>query len=268
MERNSTFKITRTRLAARAWERLPGVAHAFSTRHVGQEAFLRRAFPGAAKQQPVMLRQVHSDVVHVVDRAPPGLLRGDALITATPGLALVVKTADCLPILLFDPQARAVGIVHAGWRGTLRRIAEKTVGAMRAHYCAEPARMRAVIGPGIHACCYQVGQEVLEAFRAQFAYAPELFRNFQPENPADIRIPRQVMSERTSIMRPLAPTSAHLDLEGANRRQLLDAGLRLENIVTGAPCTACRSDLLYSYRREGQATGRLFALIALCKKGK
>lgn len=269
MERNSTFKITKTALAARAWPAtggLAGVAHAFSTRHVTAEVFFGRAFPGAEKLRPVLLRQVHSDVVHAVDRPPKRLLRGDALITATPGLALVVKTADCLPILLCDPAARAAGIVHAGWRGTARRITEKAVGAMRAHYRAEPSRMRAVIGPGIHACCYQVGQEVLDAFRAQFAYAEELFRNFQPENPADIRLPRQVMSERTSIMLPPSTTSAHLDLEEANRRQLLDAGLRLGNIVTGAPCTACRTDLLYSYRREGPATGRLYALIALRPK--
>lgn len=268
MERNSSFKITQTLLAARAWQRLPGVAHAFSTRHVTREAFLRRPCPGADRLRPVLLRQVHSDVVHAVDRAPPRLLRGDALITATPGLALVVKTADCLPILLFDPVARAAGIAHAGWRGTLRRIAEKTVGALRAHYRAEPSRMRAVIGPGIHACCYQVGQEVLDAFRAQFPYAEELFRNFQPENPADIRLPRQVMTERLSILRPPSAASASLDLEEANRRQLFDAGLRPENIVTGAPCTACRTDLLYSYRREGPAAGRLFALVALRPKQK
>ncbi len=257
MGQNSAFQITETLLAARPWRRLPGLVHGFSTRHVSRDDFFAHMGVGETLR-PVLLRQVHSDRVHAVDwgkRAPAEALRGDALITATPGLALVIKTADCLPILLFDPKTRALGAVHAGWRGTVRRIAEKTVGAMRAQYGAEPSRLLAVIGPGIQACCYQVGEEVLEAYRAQFAYAEELFRGLEPENPAAIRLPRQVMVERRA--------RAHLDLERANRRQLLDAGLKPENIVTGAPCTACRTDLLYSYRREGPAAGRLHALVGM-----
>ena len=263
MGQPSSFKITKTSLLARDWQRLPGVVHAFSTRHSSRQAFFALAASAGGTLRPVELRQLHSDLVHTIDSRPDRRPMGDAMITATPGLALVVRTADCLPILLLDPVARAVGIVHAGWRGTGRRITEKTVGAMRSHYGVEPSRMRAVIGPGIHACCYQVGAEVLEEFRSQFAYAEELFRGLEPENPADTRLPRQVMGDCLSIIRPLNPITAHLDLEKANRRQLLAAGLRKKNIVTGAPCTACRTDLLYSYRREGTAAGRLYALVAL-----
>ena len=265
MAQDSSFKITETLVVARRWQRLPALAHGFSTRHVTRDDFFARICAGK-RLRPVLLRQVHSDHIHAVDAVPAAPPRGDALITATPGLALVIRTADCLPILLFDPPARAVGAVHAGWRGTLRRITEKTVNALRAHYRAEPTRMLAVIGPGIHACCYQVGEEVLEAFRAQFSYAEELFRGLEPENPADILLPRQLMVERRALMRPLGVMRAHLDLEAANRRQLLDAGLKPENIVTGAACTACRTDLLYSYRREGAAAGRLHALVALLPK--
>ncbi len=260
---SSSFKTTKTVLVARAWQRLAGVVHAFSTRHSSRRDFFALVASGEKQLRPVELRQIHSATVRTIDVVPPYLPVGDAMVTATAGLALVVKTADCPPILLLDPVARAVGIVHAGWRGTVRRIAEKTVGTMRAHYGADPSRMRAVIGPGIRVCCYQVGEEVLEQFHSQFPYAEELFRGLEPENPADTLLPRQVMRNRESTMRPLATATAYLDLEEANRRQMLAAGLRKKNIVTGAPCTACRTDLLYSFRREGAAAGRHYALVAL-----
>ena len=259
----SSFKITKTWLVARSWQRLPEVLHAFSTRHSSRRDFFARVASGEKELRPVELRQIHSATVQTIDVVPERLPVGDAMVTGTAGLALAVKTADCPPILLLDPVAPAVGIVHAGWRGTARRITEKTVGTMRAYYGAVPSRMRAVIGPGIHVCCYQVGEEVLEEFRSQFPYAEELFRGLEPENPADTLLPRQIMRDRLSIMRPLNPVTAYLDLDEANRRQLLAAGLRSKNIVTGAPCTACRTDLLYSYRREGTGAGRLYAMIAL-----
>lgn len=262
MGQNSGFDITETLIEARPWRRLPGLAHGFSTRHVSRDEFFGRICD-PRKPRPVLLKQVHSDRVHAVDAPPSAPPRGDALITATRGLALAIKTADCLPILLFDPVAGAAGAVHAGWRGTAQRITEKTVGALRAHYGAKPSRLRAAIGPGVHACCYQVGEEVLNVFRSQFPYAEELFRALEPENPADLKLPRQAMAQGHALMRRLSCARGRLDLEEANRRQLLDAGLRPENIVTGAPCTACRTDLLYSFRREGAAAGRLLALIAL-----
>ena len=268
MGQPSSFKITKTLLVARSWQRLPAVVHGFSTRHSSRRDFFARVASEEKELRPVELRQIHSATVRTIDVVPERLPVGDApvgdaMVTATAGLALAVKTADCPPILLLDPVARAVGIVHAGWRGTVCRITEKTVGTMRAHYRADPTRMRAVIGPGIHACCYQVGEEVLEQFRSQFPYAEELFSGLDPDNPADTLLPRQIMRDRISIMRILNPATAYLDLEEANRRQLLAAGLRKKNIVTGAPCTACRTDLLYSYRREGTAAGRLYAMIAL-----
>jgi YfiH family protein len=265
MAQRSSFEIGKTLIQARAWRQLPGVLHGFTTRHSSDRELPRWCLAGRAvagqtpalQGGPVLLKQIHSDIVRPVGSPPAAPPRGDALITATPRLALAVRTADCLPVLLFDPGVPAAGVVHAGWRGTVRRIAEKTVAALRASYGADPARMHAVIGPGIHSCCYEVGEDVIEAFHSQFAYADALFRNVQPENPADILMPRQVLTAGPS------PLRAHLDLEEANRRQLIAAGLKPENIVTGAPCTACRNDLLYSYRREGAAAGRLHAFIAL-----
>lgn len=270
------FAIADDFISAKSWHSLAGVAHGFSTRHAERHRFFNRAASGQRFAGPVFVEQIHSDIVRPVERLPEAIQAGDALITATPGLALAVKTADCLPILLFDPAVPAVGAVHAGWRGTVQRIAEKAVGAMRARYGAESARMHALIGPGIHSCCYEIGEEVIEAFHSQFSYWKELFAREREENPADTLLPRQVMTvappgEAFSAhrggrppLRDLAPGRACLDLEEANRRQLLDAGLKMENIVSGAPCTACRNDLLYSYRREGAAAGRLYAVVLLC----
>lgn len=266
MGQDSPFEITETMLAARDWKALPGVTHGFGTRHVSRSQFFAQLSDGAAPLRPVLLRQIHSDRVLNIGNEfdfaaePP---RADALVTDQPGVGLVIKTADCLPILLVDPAARVSGAAHAGWRGTAQRIAEKTVAAMRSHYSVDPARIRAAIGPGIHACCYQVGEDVLNTFRAQFAYAEELFRGYEHENPADNILPRQVMSPGHPLMRKLEVARAWLDLEEANRRQLLDAGLSPDHITTGAPCTACRTDLLYSYRREREAAGRLLSLVAL-----
>ena len=258
-----SFVVETDFICARAWRELPGVAHGFSTRHSERRRFFRRAAGGGKFIGPVFVKQVHSDIVWPLKEAPQTAPVGDALVTATAGLALSVKTADCFPILLYDPGIPAAGVIHAGWRGTVKRIAEKAVGLMRARYGADPGRMCAAIGPGIRSCCYQVGEEVIVAFRSQFACADELFCNPRGQNPADIRLPRQVLTAGGPPWRDLAPGRASLDLEEANRRQLLAAGLEAENIAAGAPCTACRNDLLYSYRREGAAAGRLCALVLL-----
>lgn len=244
-----------------------GVFHASL---LARQKWLRHAF-GTRRSRPaalgppgttVRLRQVHSDIVRVVHR-PAERLPGDALVTATAGLVLTIATADCLPVLLADPENHVVAAVHAGWRGTLKRIVEKTVGVMRRQFGTNPARILAAFGPSIQACCYEVGQEVIEEYRCQFPYASDLFRKVEAENPADTMLPRQIMLERQGFMRNLETGRGHLDLEEANRRQLLDAGVSPRRIERGAPCTACRIDLLFSYRREGPGTGRLLAAIAL-----
>ncbi len=119
----------------------------------------------------VTLRQVHSDTIRFVEAPSKPQLVGDGLVTSTPGLLLAIQTADCLPIILVDPKRHAVGVFHAGWRGTVKRIVEKGVGEMRRRFGTRPRDLKAAIGPGIHACCYQVGKEVREQFDSQFAYA-------------------------------------------------------------------------------------------------
>lgn len=204
----------------------------------------------------VSLRQIHSDLIHRVDRTPAQALSGDGMVTDTPGLLLAVQTADCLPIILVDPKRRAVGVFHAGWRGTVKRIAEKGVGEMRKHFKSDPWNLVAAIGPGVQACCYEVGEEVRTQFEAQFAYASSLFREVKESDPVREKYPMLFLTARAPGHGEL-PVKLFLDLVEANRRQLLDAGVLSTNIDTAAPCTACHQELLFSFRAEKGVTGRM-----------
>jgi polyphenol oxidase len=222
---------------------------------------------GAKKLRPILLRQIHSDVVYVAgsadvaqgEHAPPG----DALITRERGILLAVQAADCIPILLADAKQRAVAAIHSGWRGTAQRIAEKALGRMRMEFGTRPADVIAVIGPGIGPCCYEVGPEVVGEFAAKFPNSREWF-----EGPIDALengdadpnwLPWLTM--RPPGHAPPAPT-AKLDLIAANRAILVGAGVPLANISSSNLCTACRPDLFFSYRRE-RTTGRMIAAIGI-----
>ena len=222
------------------------------------------AIDGAGRPWPlVRIRQIHSDIIHRVDHAPEQLLTGDGLVTDTPRLLLAVQTADCLPVLLVDPKRKAVGAFHAGWRGTLARIVEKGVGAMRLHFGSEPAELRAAIGPGIAACCYAVGEEVRDRFHAQFTYAGELFREVNESDPAREKYPLLFMTARAPGHSEAGRT-IYLDLREANRRQLLAAALAPANITALDFCTACRTDLFFSHRAEKGVTGRQMGVVGIC----
>jgi len=269
--------------------KLAWLVHGFSTRHGGvsrsfggntlnlgftkhdsraavernRELFLQElGVASGRKSWPLIsLRQIHSDLIHRVDRMrvdrmPEQLLAGDGLITDTPGLVLAVQTADCLPIILVDRKRRAVGVFHAGWRGTVKRIVEKGVGEMRKHFKSDPRNLVAAIGPGVRGCCYEVGEEVRTKFEAQFAYASSLFREVKESDPVREKYPLLFLTARAPGHSELQ-VKLFLDLVEANRRQLLDAGLLAKNIDTAAPCTACHTELLFSFRAEKGVTGRL-----------
>jgi len=211
----------------------------------------------------VSLRQIHSDLIHRIDETrvdemTKQPLAGDGLVTDTPGLVLAVQAADCLPIVLVDRKRRAVGVFHAGWRGTVKRIGEKGVGEMRKHFKSDPRNLVAAIGPGVHGCCYEVGEEVRTRFEAQFAYAGGLFREVKESDPVREKYPLLFLTARAPGHGEL-PAKLFLDLVEANRRQLLDAGVMAKSIDTAAPCTACRTELLFSFRAEKGVTGRLMA---------
>jgi YfiH family protein len=167
----------------------------------------------------ITLRQVHSDTIRYVDAPSKSQLVGDGLITSTPGLLLAIQTADCLPIILVDSKNRAVGVFHAGWRGTLKRIIEKGVGEMRRRFGTRARDLKAAIGPGIHGCCYQVGKEVREQFESQFAYAAKLFREIEESDPVRDKYPMLFLTARPPGHSEL-PKKIFLDLVEANRQQL------------------------------------------------
>lgn len=189
---------------------LDGIEHGFGTRRspLTQDAM-------------ASLRQIHSN--RVIAAASSGCLgEADALVTAAPGVAVSIRTADCIPILLADRRTGAIAAVHAGWRGTAARIAAETLARLRAEFGTHPEDILAAIGPGIGPCCYQVGADVA--------------RQFGESGPA------------------------RLNLAEHNRRQLTAAGVPDAHIELVSPCTFC-DDRFFSYRREGERAGRMISFI-------
>jgi polyphenol oxidase len=232
-----------------------------------RELFFREIGAVDAKKKPwpsVAMKQIHSSIVHTIGEIPKNPLSGDGLITRSPRLVLTVRTADCIPVLIVDPEERVVGSFHAGWRGTLARIVEKGVGEMRRAFGSHPENLRAAIGPGIHRCCYEVSEELKEKFASQFGYADELFEDVFSSDPVHDKYPLLFLNMR-------APghgephSTVHLDLIEANRRQLLDAGVPADNIWISDLCTSCRNDLLFSHRKEKGRTGRMVAAVAIAQ---
>ena len=265
------------------FRRLPWLVHGFSTRSGGVselpgERILNLSFTewdtrenveenrrrlqraiGADKFTLVAMKQIHSDAIHVFRAASRHVCSGDASVTSQPRLLLAAQTADCVPILLVDPKHRAVAAIHAGWRGTLARITEKTVGRMQLEFSSSPQDLLAAIGPSIGPCCYEVGADFVPKFTAQFADAGEYFdepRSGEEPNPL------QWLNMAPPGHQP-PPKPVHLDLRKANRSQLLAAGLRTQSIFESNLCTGCRTDLFFSYRKEGVRSGRLLSVIGV-----
>ena len=277
-------------LTAGPLSRVPWLAHGFSTRSGGlsrayggnalnlgftkqdsraavernREAFLRRAGATSGKKlwPLVTLRQIHSDLIHCVSEIPKKVLAGDGLLTATPELLIGIQTADCIPVILVDRKHRAVGVFHAGWRGTVKRIVEKGVGEMHRWFETKPGDICAAIGPGVHGCCYRVGEEVRSQFESQFAYADKLFREKKESDEIHLKYPLLFLTARAPGHSDF-PKQIFLDLVEANRHQLLAAGVGKKNISASELCTVCRNDLLFSYRAENGVTGRLMAVAGI-----
>jgi YfiH family protein len=213
----------------------------------------------------VTMRQVHSDLIHCVEGVPEQTLVGDGLITAVPQLLLAVLTADCIPVILVDTKKHAVGVFHAGWRGTAKRIVEKGVGEMRRCFGTRAGDIKAAIGPGVHNCCYSVGEEVRAQFESQFDYADKLFHEVKESDPIREKYPLLFLTARAPGHSEL-PRGIFLDLVEANRRQLRDTGVSPKNIDSSPLCTSCRTDLLFSHRKENGDTGRMMAVVGI-KRG-
>ena len=184
------------------------------------------------------------------------------MMTDVPGLLLGVQTADCIPVLVADRKRRAVAAFHAGWRGTVKRIVETGVGRMRLEFGSRPEDLIAAIGPGVGACCYAVGEEVLSEFESQFSYGRELFCEVYDSDPIRKRYPMLFLTQRAPGHSPIGP-SMHLNLVEANRRQLLAAGLKARAISVVGGCTNCRPDLFFSHRASRGHAGRMLSVIGV-----
>ncbi|MCL4426014.1 MAG: peptidoglycan editing factor PgeF [Firmicutes bacterium] len=232
--------------------------------HVGDEEQRvrenRRRFLAALDLDPaavVTAEQVHGDRIVRVTKEDGGrgaLERGsavrgaDGLITDTPGLVLLALYADCVPIFLLDPLRPAIGLAHAGWRGTVLRVAEKTVAAMSREFGSDPGKCRAALGPSIGPCCYEVDDKVLQPLSEALPYWCQL------------------VEPAVAGADPGAGRRTHLDLWTANARQLKEAGIPSANISVSRLCTSCQKDFFFSHRAEGGQTGRFGALLTLRKE--
>jgi hypothetical protein len=251
---------------------IPSLRHAFSTRRGGSGggrfaglnfsfrqgdeaehvranwAALSRAF-GIAPERFLTVRQVHGNRVWVIDGEEPAPVSGggeagedapqcDAIVTNRPGIAIGVKTADCVPVLIADPVRRVIAAVHAGWQGTALRIVEQVCAALEARFSCRREDLRAAIGPAIGPCCYEVDGRVREAM----AGLSGLELIFSPR-------------ER--------PGRWRLDLALANRLQLRNAGVPASRVAAANLCTACRPDLFFSHRGSGGKTGRHFNFLLM-----
>lgn len=278
-------------LQAAPLKRIPWLIHGFSTRAGGtsdcyggkslnlgftkddsrehveknRQQFLK-ALGAVTARKPwplVTLRQVHSDMIHIVDSAVSGPLAGDGFITASARIALAVMAADCLPVMLVDKKKRVAGVFHAGWRGTVQRIAEKGFGAMNREFGSAAQDIEAAVGPGIGACCYEVGEDLKSKFESQFAYGGDLFHEVFESNPIREKYPLLFMNARAPGHGDLAP-KLHLDLAEANRQQLLAVGIPRKQISVSNQCTACDTRKFFSHRAEKGQTGRMMAVVGIC----
>ena len=192
--------------------------------------------PGAIRT----VSQVHeSDVYTLCDpEAPRPEKSYDAVVSNVPGAALAILTADCAPILLYDPVSRAAASVHAGWAGTVKEVAASAVRRMTEVFGAAPRDIKAAIGPSIGPCCYEVGEKVMTPLRDEH-------------------------SDWREFTETVSPGHWYLDLWEANRHVLLSAGLKSENIAVMGLCTMCNPDKFYSHRGSGGKAGRMMGIALL-----
>ena len=182
------------------------------------------------------MHQVHGNDVQILEGN--AVSQCDGLLTDERGNGVFVQSADCVPLLLWASKVKAVAAVHAGWRGTLARIASRAVSRLNEVYGASLEEIHAAIGPAIRVCCYEVGDEVISAFA---------------EGGRDI----------DRISRPGPRGRRHLDLVEENHAQLVASGVQIERVYDSGLCTFCENEGFYSFRREGSGVGRIFGVIGL-----
>lgn len=183
--------------------------------------------------EPRPILQVHSDKIVIVDedslKKRPVLHKADGLITRIPGQPLVIRTADCLPVLMYDPENKGIGLIHVGRRGAANNILREAVSQMKAEWQTKTKAIKVCLGPAIRSCCYKVGEE------------------FQEHFPEDLTV---------------KDGRYYLDLIQVCKSQLVDLGLQDKSILDRGICTCCDKSY-FSYRREGESAGRMISLMML-----
>ncbi len=223
-------------LTIRRLEKVPFLFHGFGTRNWKERDFEKR--PEWKNFTPVFLDQIHSNLVHFIDEIPQKNPKGDAMITHLPFLFLIIRTADCLPVLIVDEQRKVIAAVHCGWRGTQKKVVQEVILDLKIHYGCSPSSLLVAMGPHIKTDCYEVGEDVRHSYE-QGIFSPEIFRPH-----------------------PYRDKKYFLDLKEANASQLLDAGAKKKNIYSLDICTHCESNLP-SYRRDAQKAGRMLSFIGM-----
>ena len=278
-----------TRKGAALGPRPAGQDSASGATHAADAQKLRPFFQalGAGEFSIATLRQTHSAIVYCASPGagstpvqyqlagnpnpdsshPPRTRLGDGLITDRAGILLGIRVADCVPVLLVDRERRAVAAVHAGWRGALSRVVEKAAGEMWRMFNSRPENLLVAVGPSIRKCCYEVGQEVVDAFSGAFPDGEKFFHKIAA-TPEEMRMALRYQTLFTLQAPPGHKmedsfAKVHLDLAAAVRSQLENAGVPGHQIYVADYCTACRTDLFCSYRKESALAGRMVAVVGM-----
>jgi hypothetical protein len=216
------------------WEKIPFLVHGFGSKYWRDSDFQDQ--PILHSFERLYLRQIHSDIVHVVEEVPEATLSGDALLTVRAGLLLVIQTADCLPVLMVDPEKKALAAVHCGWRSMGQELIRKSIRYLEGRFQCDPATLLVALGPCIERACYEVGEDVRTAFR------------------------QRGLSDDVFFPHPHHRGKYYLDLKAAAENQLLDDGVKDAHIFRVNRCTYCE-EVLFSYRESRRKAGRLLSFI-------
>lgn len=222
-------------------EQIPNLVHGFGTKKWKDADFKKS--PDWAGFRLLFLDQVHSAIIRFIDWIPIKKLRGDAMITGIPGLLLIIRTADCLPVLLVDEFRKVIAAVHCGWRGTSKRVIQKVIQGMVDQYHCRPSSLLVALGPCIERECYEVGEDVLRCFKRE-GLSSEFFRTHSFKKKKYL-----------------------FDLIGENMSQMLSLGIEKKNIYNADGCTHC-DDSFPSYRRDRERAGRMLSFIGMSSERK
>ncbi|MFP4082444.1 MAG: peptidoglycan editing factor PgeF [Candidatus Aminicenantes bacterium] len=220
------------------FEEIPFLYHGFGTSHWKKSHFRKKE--EWKDFRLVYLQQIHSDIIHFMDKIPSHNLKGDGMITRLPSLFLIIQSADCLPVLMVEEEKKIIAAVHCGWKGTLNRVIEKPVRILEDGCRCFPSSLLVALGPGIGQECYQVGEDIRQKFE-QKGFSSQLF------SPCPQRKGKYLF-----------------DLRQANVLQLMSLGVKRKNIHSVDICTHCHPGFP-SFRRDREKAGRMLSFIGMAE---